>query len=202
MAGAPVASTSAVQIEAKKRKRKRSHKSKADGVQNSTAERENAQTHAEDGEPLIDAEYADVAPQEKSSKTKKRPAAAESVPFDVETDAAGPQSKSVDPLALMTAAATARSNTVQFDTKFESLDLSTGTRKAIEQMGFKDMTEVQARTIPPLLAGRDVLGAAKTGSGKTLAFLIPAVEMLNKLKFKPRNGQFTRAGEFNSSRED
>jgi ATP-dependent RNA helicase DDX18/HAS1 len=47
---------------------------------------------------------------------------------------------------------------------------------------------VQARTIPPLLAGRDVLGAAKTGSGKTLAFLIPAIELLYSLKFKPRNG--------------
>ena len=46
----------------------------------------------------------------------------------------------------------------------------------------------RARTIPPLLAGRDVLGAAKTGSGKTLAFLIPAIELLHSLKFKPRNG--------------
>ncbi|KAJ1675106.1 ATP-dependent RNA helicase [Spiromyces aspiralis] len=50
------------------------------------------------------------------------------------------------------------------------------------------MTEIQARAIGPLLAGRDVLGAAKTGSGKTLAFLIPAVEMLAKMRFKPRNG--------------
>ena len=55
-------------------------------------------------------------------------------------------------------------------------------------MGFTKMTAVQARTIPPLLAGRDVLGAAKTGSGKTLAFLIPAIELLYSLKFKPRNG--------------
>ena len=35
----------------------------------------------------------------------------------------------------------------------------------------------------------DVLGSAKTGSGKTLAFLIPAVELLSGLKFKPRNGK-------------
>ena len=46
-------------------------------------------------------------------------------------------------------------------------------RQAIKEMGYTLMTEVQARTIPPLLAGRDVLGAARTGSGKTLAFLIP-----------------------------
>jgi len=50
------------------------------------------------------------------------------------------------------------------------------------------MTEIQRRGIPPILAGRDLLGAAKTGSGKTLAFLIPAVEMLSALRFKPRNG--------------
>ena len=55
-------------------------------------------------------------------------------------------------------------------------------------MGFEKMTTIQRKAIPPLLAGRDVLGAAKTGSGKTLAFLIPAVEMLSALRFKPRNG--------------
>lgn len=51
------------------------------------------------------------------------------------------------------------------------------------------MTEVQARTIPPLLAGKDVLGAARTGSGKTMAFLVPSVEMLSQLRFKPVNGK-------------
>lgn len=72
--------------------------------------------------------------------------------------------------------------------EFSALNLSGPTMKAIEKMGFSTMTPVQARTIPPLLAGKDVLGAAKTGSGKTLAFLIPAIEMLHSLKFKPRNG--------------
>ncbi|CAG8463877.1 2825_t:CDS:2 [Paraglomus occultum] len=77
---------------------------------------------------------------------------------------------------------------VELNYSFDSLDVSEQTKKAIVDMGFTRMTEVQARTIPPLMAGRDVLGAAKTGSGKTLAFLIPAVEILFKLKFKPRNG--------------
>ncbi|ERF73322.1 ATP-dependent RNA helicase HAS1 [Endocarpon pusillum Z07020] len=71
---------------------------------------------------------------------------------------------------------------------FAELNLSEKTMKAIEGMNFSNMTEIQQRGIPPLLAGRDVLGAAKTGSGKTLAFLIPAVEMLSALRFKPRNG--------------
>lgn len=71
---------------------------------------------------------------------------------------------------------------------FSDLKLSEPTQRAIDTMGFSTMTSVQEHTIPPLLAGRDVLGAAKTGSGKTLAFLIPAIEMLYSLKFKPRNG--------------
>ncbi|KAK0660693.1 ATP-dependent RNA helicase has1 [Lasiodiplodia hormozganensis] len=72
--------------------------------------------------------------------------------------------------------------------KFTDLNLSEKTQKAIKEMGFDTLTEIQAKGIPPLLAGKDLLGAAKTGSGKTLAFLIPVVEMLHSLRFKPRNG--------------
>ncbi|KAF2719695.1 ATP-dependent RNA helicase HAS1 [Polychaeton citri CBS 116435] len=72
--------------------------------------------------------------------------------------------------------------------KFTELNLSERTMKALSGMPFDTMTEIQRRGIPPLLAGHDVLGAAKTGSGKTLAFLIPAIEMLHALRFKPRNG--------------
>ncbi|KAG9051586.1 ATP-dependent RNA helicase [Tulasnella sp. UAMH 9824] len=71
---------------------------------------------------------------------------------------------------------------------FTTLELTEQTQKGIDDMGFKAMTPVQAKAIPPLLAGKDVLGAARTGSGKTLAFLIPAVELLCRWKFKPRNG--------------
>lgn len=76
------------------------------------------------------------------------------------------------------------------DRNFASLEgkVSSETLKAIEDMGFSTMTEIQARSIPPLLEGRDLVGAAKTGSGKTLAFLIPAIELIYKLRFMPRNG--------------
>ncbi|KAJ3198032.1 ATP-dependent RNA helicase [Entophlyctis luteolus] len=74
------------------------------------------------------------------------------------------------------------------DRKFSSLNVTENTAKAIAEMGFQEMTEVQARSIPAAMTGRDILGAAKTGSGKTLAFLIPAIELLCRLKFKPRNG--------------
>ncbi|KAJ2899783.1 hypothetical protein MKZ38_002796 [Zalerion maritima] len=71
---------------------------------------------------------------------------------------------------------------------FAALNLSERTSKAVDEMGFETMTAIQRRAIPPGLAGKDILGAAKTGSGKTLAFLIPAVEILSSLRFKPRNG--------------
>ena len=62
------------------------------------------------------------------------------------------------------------------------------TLEGIKEMGFTHMTDIQAKSIPPLLEGRDLVGSAKTGSGKTLSFLIPAVELIYKLKFWPRNG--------------
>ena len=76
------------------------------------------------------------------------------------------------------------------DTSFKILKeiVCENTLKGIEDMGFTNMTEIQAKAIPPLLEGRDLVGSAKTGSGKTLAFLIPAVELIYKLKFMPRNG--------------
>ncbi|KAG6441249.1 probable ATP-dependent RNA helicase pitchoune [Manduca sexta] len=76
------------------------------------------------------------------------------------------------------------------DQKFSSLEgtVCEATLMGIKDMGFTTMTEIQAKAIPPLLEGRDLVGAAKTGSGKTLAFLIPAIDLIYKLKFKPRNG--------------
>ncbi|CAF1095702.1 unnamed protein product [Rotaria sordida] len=74
---------------------------------------------------------------------------------------------------------------------FESLSekgVSDLTLKAINEMKLTTMTEIQAKSIVPLLEGRDLLASAKTGSGKTLAFLIPVVELMYKLRFMPRNG--------------
>lgn len=73
-------------------------------------------------------------------------------------------------------------------TAFTSLPLSEDTQRALAELGFTRMTQIQAKSIPALLEGKDVLGAAKTGSGKTLAFLIPVVEVLSKVRFAQRNG--------------
>jgi ATP-dependent RNA helicase DeaD len=51
--------------------------------------------------------------------------------------------------------------------------------KAIDDLGFTEPTEIQAKTIPPGLKGRDLIGQAKTGSGKTFAFGIPIMHNLS-----------------------
>lgn len=56
------------------------------------------------------------------------------------------------------------------------------------EFGFQHFLQIQAKAIPQLMMGKDVLGAARTGSGKTLAFLIPAAELLYHVRFSPRNG--------------
>ncbi|KFK28452.1 hypothetical protein AALP_AA8G516100 [Arabis alpina] len=82
----------------------------------------------------------------------------------------------------------ATGNGIMTNETFESLGLSENTFKSIKEMGFSRLTQIQAKAIPPLMMGKDVLGAARTGSGKTLAFLIPAVELLFHVRFTPRNG--------------
>ncbi|XP_045475553.1 probable ATP-dependent RNA helicase pitchoune isoform X1 [Harmonia axyridis] len=77
---------------------------------------------------------------------------------------------------------------ITYETEFAALDICEETKNGIVDMGFTKMTEIQAKSIPPLLEGRDLVGAAKTGSGKTLAFLIPAIEMIFKMKISPRHG--------------
>lgn len=71
---------------------------------------------------------------------------------------------------------------------FATLPLSEKTKSALEILKFTRMTHIQSMSIPSLLVGKDLIGAAKTGSGKTLAFLIPIVELLHKSQFSTRNG--------------
>ena len=63
--------------------------------------------------------------------------------------------------------------------KWGALDLTPEIANAIEQMGYEEASEIQKLSIPPLLAGRDVVGQAVTGSGKTAAFGIPLCETVN-----------------------
>ncbi|EJD01805.1 DEAD-domain-containing protein [Fomitiporia mediterranea MF3/22] len=71
---------------------------------------------------------------------------------------------------------------------FADLPVSASTKKGLKLPGFVKMTEIQAKSIPLSLKGKDVLGAARTGSGKTLAFLVPVLEILYRKKWGPQDG--------------
>jgi ATP-independent RNA helicase DbpA len=58
-------------------------------------------------------------------------------------------------------------------TDFRSLSLLESLQKTIAQMGFTEMTPIQAACIPVILSGHDLTGQSQTGSGKTAAFILP-----------------------------
>src|SRR4029078_9212076 len=62
---------------------------------------------------------------------------------------------------------------------FSELGLSAETLKAIDKLGFEQAAPIQARAIPILMAGGDVVGQSQPGSGKTAAFAIPAIERVD-----------------------
>jgi len=63
---------------------------------------------------------------------------------------------------------------------FEDLGLRSSVLKGLDEAGFKHPTAIQSALIPPVLAGRDVLGQAKTGTGKTAAFGLPLLHLVEK----------------------
>jgi ATP-independent RNA helicase DbpA len=69
------------------------------------------------------------------------------------------------------------------DTAFSSLQLAAPFLANLDQLGYKDMTPVQAATLPLALEGRDLIAQAKTGSGKTAAFGIGMLLKLNPTLF-------------------
>jgi ATP-dependent RNA helicase RhlE len=64
------------------------------------------------------------------------------------------------------------------DSTFRSLGLSDGILRALEAIGYHTPTPIQSQAIPPLLAGKDLLGIAQTGTGKTAAFGLPLLQGL------------------------
>jgi len=63
---------------------------------------------------------------------------------------------------------------------FASLQLAPSILKAVEELGFKEPTPIQAQAIPVALTGRDLIGSAQTGTGKTAAFALPILQHLEK----------------------
>jgi ATP-independent RNA helicase DbpA len=68
-------------------------------------------------------------------------------------------------------------------TTFASLSLAASSLDNLTQLGYTQMTPIQAASLPLTLAGRDLIAQASTGSGKTAAFGIPLVEKLDPAQF-------------------
>ena len=69
---------------------------------------------------------------------------------------------------------------------FASLGLREELLQTLREVGYETPTPIQAATIPPLLAGRDVVGLAQTGTGKTAAFALPVLDRLDLTQKKPQ----------------
>ncbi len=68
---------------------------------------------------------------------------------------------------------------------FEALGLGTELVTELASLGYEEPTPIQKAAIPPLLAGRDLLGQAATGTGKTAAFALPILQLVGGTKPEP-----------------
>ena len=73
--------------------------------------------------------------------------------------------------------------------KFESLSLHSALLRSLQKANYATATPIQAQAIPPLLAGRDLVGCAQTGTGKTAAFVLPTLQLLMQTVGKPQTNQ-------------
>ncbi|MGY0556702.1 DEAD/DEAH box helicase [Lysobacter sp. A421] len=69
---------------------------------------------------------------------------------------------------------------------FTDLGLPDALLRGIADLGYESPSPIQAATIPPLMAGRDVIGQAQTGTGKTAAFALPILARIDPNQFKPQ----------------
>ncbi len=60
--------------------------------------------------------------------------------------------------------------------KIENIEISEKIQKALEEMGFEELTQIQLEAIPHILEGRDIIAQSNTGTGKTAAFGIPVIQ--------------------------
>ena len=70
---------------------------------------------------------------------------------------------------------------------FDSLGLIPQLLKAVQKKGYKAPTPIQAKAIPAIISGRDVIGGAQTGTGKTAAFVLPILQQLFQNRTKDRS---------------
>ncbi|BDI34530.1 hypothetical protein CCAX7_65810 [Capsulimonas corticalis] len=149
--------------------------------------------HSDEQAPAVEASASDEsasapeAVEEPKPSPKKTPPAPKAVPIASEpVDRTPPavkalKAKKAAPAAdaVAVAAPVDASADDAEPIKFSDLGLSEQVLKAISDLGFEAPTAIQAGAIPPLLAGRDLIGQAQTGTGKTAAFALPLVQMVD-----------------------
>ncbi|MCD6180582.1 MAG: DEAD/DEAH box helicase [Bacteroidales bacterium] len=77
--------------------------------------------------------------------------------------------------------------------KFDDYKIADELKESIRKLGFKRPTDIQFKSIQPILSGDDVLAIAQTGTGKTAAFAIPIIDILNYRKKTQRRKDGIRA---------
>ena len=70
--------------------------------------------------------------------------------------------------------------------KFEDYKIAPEIKRNLKTLGYKRPTDIQYKSIPPILKGEDVLAIAQTGTGKTAAFAIPVINILHRRKSSKR----------------
>ncbi|MEL7354051.1 MAG: DEAD/DEAH box helicase [Cyanobacteria bacterium J06560_5] len=75
------------------------------------------------------------------------------------------------------------STTVQ---SFQDLTLTSPLLTALNNLGYETPTPIQAKTIPPILDGKDIIGQAQTGTGKTAAFALPVLDQIDLQNTAPQ----------------
>jgi ATP-dependent RNA helicase RhlE len=68
---------------------------------------------------------------------------------------------------------------------FEDFHFEPSLFEALDSMGYKSPTPIQAQTIPILQEGHDLIGCAQTGTGKTAAYLLPVMDAISKMEKRP-----------------
>lgn len=131
----------------------------------------------EEGDGVVEKVSSKEASSEKVKKAKKKK----------DDEGSGAAEKTID-TSSSSGAPDSKQGSIFSDQTFADMPIGEKTKAALVTLGFSKMTQIQAKSIPDALAGKDILGAAKTGSGKTLAFLVPIVELLTKVNFTRKQG--------------
>jgi superfamily II DNA/RNA helicase len=103
-----------------------------------------------------------------------------------EGDTGGTAESALDLVDMLDPEADPQNATSEPENGFRTLGLSEPVLRAIDEMGYRTPTPIQAQAIPFVLMGRDVLGTAQTGTGKTASFTLPMLDILSGSRARAR----------------